>query len=115
MRDSACVTVPHYGRLAALGARAAGRSCLGCLGQPVCQEALLRLGLREVERPAVGLAGLAVAAGPSQEIGAGGVEVAVVVEVEAVENGQAGLGPVDLGHGDGPVHVDDLGAGLPGQ
>ena len=38
-----------------------------------------------------------------------------MVEVEAVEDGQAGLGPVDLGHGDGPVHLDDRGAGLPDE
>ena len=59
--------------------------------------------------------GLAIAAGATQELGAGGVEVSVVVEAEAVEDGQAGLGPVDLGHGDGPVHLDDRGAGLPGE
>ena len=59
--------------------------------------------------------GLNVAAGPAQEVGAGGVEVPVVVEVEAVEDGQAGFGTVDLGYGDGPVHLHDRGAGLPGE
>ena len=43
------------------------------------------------------------------------MEVPVVVEVEAVEDGQAGFGPIGLGHGDGPVHLDDRGAGLPGE
>ena len=28
-----------------------------------------------------------------------------------VEDGQSGLGPVKLGYGNGPVHLDDLGAG----
>jgi len=35
--------------------------------------------------------------------------------VEAVQDGQAGFGSVDLGHGDGPVHLDDRGAGLLGE
>src|SRR5690349_22908580 len=83
-----------------------------CLGQPVLKEALFGLGLREVERAAVRVVGLTVPAGPTQEAGARGVEVPVMAEVEAVEDGQAGLGPVDLGHGDGPVHLDDRGAGL---
>ena len=70
------------------------------------------LGLREVECPVVGLVGLAVAAGATQELGAGGVVVPVVLQVE---DGQPGLGPADLGHGDGPVHLDDRGTGLPGE
>lgn len=78
-------------------------------------EALFWLGLREVERTAAGVVGLVVAAGAAQELGAGGVEGPVVVEVEAVQDGQAGFGSVDLGHGDGPVHLDDRGAGLPGE
>ncbi len=79
------------------------------------KEALFGLGLREVERPVVGVVGLTVPAGATQEAGTRGVKVSVVVEVEAVEDGQAGFGPVDLGHGDGPVHLDDRGAGLPGE
>ncbi len=35
--------------------------------------------------------------------------------VEAVQDGQAGFGSVDLGHGDGPVHLEDRGAGLLGE
>ena len=35
-----------------------------------------------------------------------------MAEVEAVEDGQAGLGPVELGDGDGPVELDDGRAGL---
>src|SRR5690242_16503654 len=38
-----------------------------CLGQPSGEEAPLRLGLREVERPAVSVPGLAVAPGAAQE------------------------------------------------
>ena len=54
-------------------------------------------------------------AGAAQEVGPGGVVVPVVVEVEAVEDGQAGVGSVDLGNGDSPVHLDDRGAGLTGE
>jgi hypothetical protein len=85
------------------------------LGWPAGKEALFWLGLREVERAAGGVAGLVVAAGGAAELGAGGVEVSVVVWVEAVQDGQAGFGSVDLGHGDGPVHLDDRGAGLLGE
>ena len=87
----------------------------GCgLGWPGGKEALFWLGLREVERAAGGVVGLVVEPGAAPEPGAGGVEVPVVVEVEAVRDGQAGFGSVDLGHGDGPVHLDDRGAGLLG-
>jgi hypothetical protein len=67
------------------------------------KEALFGLGLREVERAAVRVVGLTVPAGATQDVGTRGVEVSVMVEVEAVEDGQAGFGPVDLGHGDGAV------------
>src|SRR5215471_15816189 len=86
-----------------------------CLGQPVLKEALFGLGLREVERAAVRVVGLIVPADATQEVGTRGVEVPVMVEVEAVEDGQAGIGSIDLGHGDGPVHLDDRGAGLLGE
>jgi hypothetical protein len=85
------------------------------LGQPGGEEAPFRLGLREVERPAVGVASLGVAAGAALQLGLGGVEVPVVVEVKAVEDGQAGFWPVDLGHGDGPVHLNHRRACLPGE
>ncbi len=79
------------------------------------KEALFGLGLREVERAAVRVVGLAVPAGATQEVGTRGMEVSVMVEVEAVKDGQACLGPVHLGHGDGPVHLGDRGAGLLGE
>ena len=100
---------------ACLASIAGGRSGRCCLGQPVLKEALFGLGLREVERAAVRAVGLIVPAGATQEVGTRGVEVPVVVEVETVEDGQAGLGPVDLGDGDGPVHLDDRRAGLLGE
>src|ERR1700733_3338487 len=52
---------------------------------------------------------------PAQKVGAGRVEVAVVGEVEVVENRQAGFRSVELGDGDGPVELDDRGAGLGGE
>jgi hypothetical protein len=64
------------------------------LGQAIGEEALFRFGPREVERPAVGVVGFFVAAGATQQFRAGGVEVPVVVEVEAVEDGQTGQGPL---------------------
>ncbi len=35
-----------------------------------------------------------------------------MIEFEAIEQGQARLGSFELGHGDGPVQLDDRGAGL---
>jgi hypothetical protein len=49
------------------------------------KEALFGLGLREVERAAVRVVGRTVPAGATQEVGPRGVEVSVMVEVEAVE------------------------------
>ena len=37
------------------------------------------------------------------------------IGASAPEDGQAGFGSVDLGHGDGPVHLDAQGAGLLGE
>jgi hypothetical protein len=54
------------------------RNAGGHLGQPVLKEAPFWLGLRQVERAAVRVAGLGAAAGATQEVGARGVEVAVV-------------------------------------
>jgi hypothetical protein len=59
------------------------------------------------ERATVGESGLGVAAEASQEVGAGGVEVAVVVERELVDNFERGLGAVDLGDRDCAVHFHD--------
>src|SRR5215211_832396 len=50
---------------------------------------------------------LGVAAEASQEIGADGVEEVVAVEVEAVDERERRVGPVDLGHRDGAVQRDD--------
>jgi hypothetical protein len=60
------------------------------------KEALFGLGLREIERAAVRVVGLTAPAGATQEIGTRGVEVSVVVEVEAVEDGKADFGPPSL-------------------
>jgi hypothetical protein len=69
----------------------------------------------EFQRALVGVPGLGVAAAAVEQVGAGGVVVAVVAEVELVQDGQARVGPVEFGHGDGPVHFHDRGAGLPGE
>src|SRR5262249_45390384 len=56
------------------------------------QEAPLRLGAGELERTLEGGAGLIGTAEPAQQLGTRGVEVPVTVEVEAVDEGEAGLG-----------------------
>src|SRR5689334_22277813 len=71
------------------------------------QRTSLGVGAREVDGAAVLVAGLLDPAAARQQFGARGVEVAVPVEVEVVEDRQAGVGPVELGDGDGAVQLDD--------
>ena len=60
----------------------------GCqFGEPVLEVAPFGLGLGEFERALVGLPGLGVAAVASEQVGPGGVVVAVAVEPELVEDG----------------------------
>src|SRR5579859_5854528 len=104
--------VPAPATPPATSVNAPGSHRPGRLGQPLLQVALLGLGLREVERAAVRVPGLTGPAGATKQLGPGRVEVPVMVKVEAVQDGQARFGTLDLGHGDGPVHLDDRGAGL---
>lgn len=67
------------------GDRAASRRCQ--FGEPVLEVAPFGLGLGEFERALVGLPGLGVAAVASEQVGPGGVVVAVAVEPELVEDG----------------------------
>src|SRR5260370_1365049 len=63
----------------------------GELRTPPLEHALLGVVVHERERALVGGARLVGAAKPPQELAAGGVEVAVVLEREAVDDPQAGL------------------------
>ena len=84
------------------------------LGELVLEVSSFDIGLREVERSLVRVASLVVTAGAPKQVRAGGVKVAVVIEFEGVDHGQASLRPVNLGHRDGPVEFDNRGAGLAG-
>jgi hypothetical protein len=56
------------------------------LSESFSKEAPLGVGLREVEGPLVGVAGVAVAARAARQVGVGRVEIAVMLELERVEN-----------------------------
>src|SRR6266516_3670245 len=58
-------------------------------------------------RTLVGGRGLAVAAQPPKQIGSGGVERVVVVQVQLVHQRQRGSGALDLADGDGAVEGHD--------
>src|SRR5690348_7322403 len=77
------------------------------LSEPCGQETLLGTRGGERERPLVGDTRLRVAAEPPEQRGACGVEVAVPVEVERVEDREAGLRPRGLGNGDRAVEIND--------
>lgn len=74
-------------------------------GEAVSEEVPLGIGLREVQRPLVGVASLAVAAGAAEQVGVGRVEVAVVAEFEGVEYGQSGPGSVDRSGNESSVNL----------
>jgi hypothetical protein len=61
----------------------------------------------ERERAEVGVARLRGAAEPAQQLAAGRVQVAVVLEGEAIDDGEPGLSALRLGYRDGPVELDD--------
>ena len=61
------------------------------LVKPPLQEALLGVVVGERQRPVVGVAGLRATVEAAQQIAAGRVQVAVVVELEAIDYLQAGL------------------------
>ncbi len=64
------------------------------------EEVALRLCRREGRSAVVLGLGLAVAAEPTQLVGAGGVERVVAVELELVDGGECCWWPVDLADGD---------------
>src|SRR5258708_20174699 len=62
------------------------------------QEAPLRIGADELERSPIGTTGLLGAAQPAQQVGAGGMEIVVAVEIEPLDRAQPRLGSPRLGN-----------------
>ena len=83
------------------------------LGEPPLQQPPLGVVVDELQRPPVGVAGIVLPAQAAQQLAAGGVEVAVVVELQPVDDRQRRLRPVGLGNGDRAVQLDDRRAGQP--
>jgi hypothetical protein len=71
------------------------------------QEAALGLGVRELERAFVLRARFVAAAEAAEQVGARGVEVLVVGEVEPVDQGKPCFASVGLGYGDRAVQLHD--------
>lgn len=70
----------------------------GEFAEPGGEEAPLRLSLGEFDRALVRIPGFRVAAHAAEQVGPGGVVVAVVPEIEPVEDGQARVGSrLDVG------------------
>ena len=65
------------------------------------------VGLGEFECALICASGFVDSSGTAQELGSGGVQAAVVIEVKAVEYCQAGSWSVEFGDGHGPVEFDD--------
>ena len=83
------------------------------LGEPPLQQPPLGVVVDELQGPAVGVAGIVLPAQAAKQLAAGGVEVAVVVELQPVDDRQRRLRPVRLGNGDRAVQLDDRRASQP--
>ena len=77
----------------------------------MAEEVPLGVGRRQGGGAFVGGRGLAVAAQPPEQIGSGGVEGVVAVQVQLVHQRERGGRAVDLADGDGAVEGDDRGRG----
>ena len=77
----------------------------------------MSLGVRvdELERARVGCPGVVDAVEPAQQLGAGGVQVVVAVELEAVDERERGLDVAGLGERRRVVQLDDRRAGAAGS
>jgi hypothetical protein len=85
------------------------------LGEALLEEASLGVGVHELERAFVGGARLLEAVEAAQELGAGRVQVVVLVEFEALDEREGAFGVSRLGHGGGFVQLHDGRAGAPCQ
>jgi hypothetical protein len=81
------------------------------LGDAPLEKAPLRLRVRKLERPPVGGPGLLRASKAQEQLGAGRVQVLVVVEREGVDDRECRLWPLDLGNGDRAVELHHRRAG----
>jgi hypothetical protein len=77
------------------------------LAEPALEEATLRLVTREPERPPVCGPGLVGATEATKQLGAGRVQILLVLEREGVDDRERRLRPVDLGDRNGTVQLDD--------
>ena len=66
------------------------------------------------QRAAVGIAGLCSATEAAQQLAPRRVQVAVVVEIEAIDDAEPCLRTLRLGDRDGPVQLNDRRAGEAG-
>ena len=81
------------------------------LGEPALEQAPLRVIADQRQRPQIGVARLVGAAQTAQQLTLGRMQVVIVVELEAIDDLEAGLGAVLLGDGHGAAELDDRGAG----
>ena len=79
--------------------------------EPALAQAPLGLVVDEREGAAEGSARLRGAPQAAQQLAARRVQVAVVVELEAIDDVEPRLGAVGLGDGHGPAELDDGGVG----
>jgi hypothetical protein len=78
---------------------------------PTCQKSPLPVGVHQLQREAVGGSGLLLAPEPAQELGPGGVEVVVALELERLERREPGLDVACLGDRHRSVQLDHRRAG----
>src|SRR5207247_7405933 len=81
------------------------------LGEPPLEEPPLGRGLDELERADVRGMCLFDPVEPAQQLGAGGVQVVVAVELDAFQEVERGLDLAGFGEGGGAVELDDRGPG----
>jgi hypothetical protein len=84
-----------------------GTGSLMCGSAAAAEEGSFGVGGGHGGGPPVGGCGLAVAAKPPEQVGSGGVEEVVAVQVQLLHQGQRGSRAVDLADGDGPVEGHD--------
>src|SRR5438132_1031679 len=85
------------------------------LRQSPFEQAPLGVVVDQRQRTAVGLAGLRSATEAAQQLAPRRVQVAVVLEVEAIDDAEPRLGTLGFRDRHGPVQLHDRGAGEEGQ
>src|SRR5262245_63813602 len=85
------------------------------LGESLFEEAALAVGVDKLERAFIGCAGLVGSAESAQDLGAGCVQVVVVVELEPVGERERGFDLSGFGERGRLVELDDGRAGAAGE